>query len=81
MHPTQWAASVNNSVIFLTVMDYFDGVPSVAGGLNSNSEALNSIEVMRDNTWIENPQDVTLNTERNKFIKIYVSKYLVMFPN
>ena len=62
-------------------MDYFDGVPSVAGGKNLNNEVLNSIEIMKNNTWIQNPEGVTLNTGRSKFIKIYVSKYLVMFPN
>jgi hypothetical protein len=61
-------------------MEIFEGVASVAGGVGSTDETLKSIEIFQTDQWTLHPDGMTLEVERSRFFKVFVSRYYIKIP-
>jgi hypothetical protein len=61
-------------------MEIFEGVASVAGGVDASGKSLKSVETFDQSVWTLNPDGMSLTTERSRFIKVYVSQNYIQIP-
>lgn len=61
-----------------SVMEIFDDVVSVAGGVGDDDVVLKSIEVF-DGVWTVDSKELSI--ERRNFFKVFVSKYVIQIPS
>ena len=62
-------------------MNLFDGLPSVAGGIDTFGNTLNSVEAFNASAWTLNPDGITLKTGRNRHIVVQLSKSFIDMPS